>query len=122
MEIGVTLGQIRLSYSGKVLYTGVSEPGAPGSVRCYKFGPFTGEYIEYQAHSAPLERLRVSYDDTHIFTVGQDGCICIFEVKDRDLRRRERELIGITLSEEVIVTKGDIDDYNMQIETLNSQM
>jgi hypothetical protein len=104
------------------LYTGLAEPGRPGTIRCYKFSPFTGEYAEYQAHAAPIERLRVSFDDTHLFTVGQDGVVCMFEVKDRDLRKRERELIGITVSEELIITKGEIDDFYMQIETLNSQM
>ena len=75
-----------------MLFTGLNEQVWPGSIRCYKFEPFSGEYVEYQAHSKPVERLRVSYDDTHLFSVGQDGTVCIFEVKDRELRRREREL------------------------------
>ena len=113
---GITLGQVLLSFSGKVLYTGVSEPNRPGAIRAYKWDPFTEDYTEYQAHSNQVERLRVSYDDSHLFSVGQDGCVCIFEVKDRELKRRERELVGITLSEELIITRTDIQELNGQIE------
>lgn len=104
------------------MYTGVAEAGRPGAIRAYKWEPFTGDFIEYQAHSEPVERMRVSYDDTHLFSVGKDGCVCIFEVKDRELRHRTTKLQGITLSDELIITKGDIQDFNIQIETLQNSI
>ena len=103
-----------------MLFTGLNDPSQPGSIRCYKFEPFSGDYVEYQAHSKAIERIRVSYDDTHLFSVGQDGTVCIFEVKDRELKRRERELKGITLSDEMIIMKNEIDDFHVQIDNLSS--
>jgi len=43
---------------------------------------------EVQAHSLPVERMRLSYDNTVLFTSGQDGLVCMFEVKDRDFKLR----------------------------------
>ena len=100
--------------------TGVNDPGHPGSIRCYPFNPFDHKATEYQAHAGAVERIAMSYDDTHLFSIGSDGTLCIFEVKDRDMRRRERELIGMVLSNELIITKGEIDDFIIQIETLKA--
>ena len=39
---------------------------------------------EIQAHTKKIERMRLSYDNHHLFTVGADGCFYIHDVKDRD--------------------------------------
>jgi len=33
-----------------------------------------------RAHSAAVTRMCVSFDDNYLFTVAEDGCLCIFEV------------------------------------------
>jgi hypothetical protein len=69
-----------------LLLSGLAEPEKPGALRAYKFDPMDGDFLEVQAHSKPIERIRISCDDAYIFTVGQDGCLFIFEIKDREYR------------------------------------
>lgn len=38
---------------------------------------------DYLAHSAPITRVRVSFDDNYLFTVGEDGCLCIFQMEQK---------------------------------------
>ena len=118
LDTGAMLSQLCLSNSGKILFAGVSDPQKTGSVRCYKFSPLTGDYSEFQAHQKGIERMRVSYDDCFLFTAGQDGSVIIWEIKDKDIRalRREKESIGLPLSEEILITKAEIEELHQQIE------
>merc|ERR1719223_1555700 len=78
-ESNMMLGQLALANSGKTLFAGVTEPDCPGSLRCYEF-PLNSAFVEYQAHSAPVSRIRVTYDDQFLFSAGEDGCLCIWDV------------------------------------------
>lgn len=120
IETGMVLSAITLSHSGKLLFAGVGEPDHAGAVRVYNFSPLTGDFVHYAAHSGPVERLCVSYDDCHLFSVGADGCLIIFEIKDRDIRalKREREALGLPPAEEVLITKPDVEELHQQIENL----
>lgn len=48
-------GAIAILSSGRVFFTGVSVPGLPGSIRCYK-APLTGEYGKHTCHAGEQER------------------------------------------------------------------
>ncbi|GMF42028.1 unnamed protein product [Phytophthora fragariaefolia] len=80
-----TLGQLVLSGSQRLLFGAGSEPDRPGAIRAFKF-PLTGESTEFQCLSAPVTRLRVSFDDQFLFAAGEDGAVCIFEVRDKEGR------------------------------------
>ena len=54
----------------------------PGSIQVIRY-PFE-KVAEVQAHSLPVERLRISYDNLLLFSAGQDGVFCVFEVKVKD--------------------------------------
>ncbi|KAJ0409484.1 hypothetical protein P43SY_002374 [Pythium insidiosum] len=135
------LGQIVLSHSQRMLFGGTAEPDRPGAVRSFKF-PLTGESIEFQCLSAPVTRLRISFDDMFLFAAGEDGCVCIFEIRDKEGRPRVKDgaagagatassaragaAIASTLgtggaelyhlssnfSEEILVTKSDLEEKN----------
>jgi WD40 repeat protein len=124
LDTGLLISQLCLSPSGKILFAGIGEPERPGAVRCYKFSPLTGDYSEYQAHSAPIERMRVSADDCYLFTVAEDGCVIIYEIKDKEIRsmKREREIATLTYAEEILITKPDIEELNQQMENLKQQL
>jgi hypothetical protein len=64
--------------------------------------------------------MRVSHDDSYLYTVGADGCICVFDIKGREHTgfRREKDMTIIPPSEEIIITKAEVDELNLQIETL----
>ena len=64
---------------------GTQEQNKPGSVQVIRH-PFEKTF-EIQAHSLPVEQMRVSYDNTTLFTCSQDGSICVFSIQDRDKKK-----------------------------------
>ena len=118
-DTGVVLTQVALPNNARTLFT-ASETGA---VRSYKF-PLTGEYQEYQSHSAAITRLRVSHDDTMLFCVSEDGCLAVFDVRDKEGRvsgKRDKEL-PVVFAEEVLVTKSDLEEKKSRMAELETQV
>ncbi|TMW62220.1 hypothetical protein Poli38472_009713 [Pythium oligandrum] len=129
------LGQIVLSTSQRMLFGATAESERPGAVRSFKF-PLTGESIEFQCLSAPVTRLCISYDDGFLFAAGEDGAVCIFEIRDKEGRPRMKEGTASSgtssrsgtvttagsngsdfhhwshFSEEILVTKSDLEEKN----------
>lgn len=122
LDTGVTIKQIAITHNGKFLVAGVSEAEKPGALRIYKFDPFNGEYFEIQAHALPIVRIRITYDDTYIFSAGQDGSLVIYEIRDKDFRslKREKEGYGLPFAEEILITKSEIEDLNNEILNLQT--
>ena len=75
--------------------------------------PFDKEKpFEIQAHSLPVERIRVSFDGNYLFSVGQDGVFCIFDIKDKDPNKKKKEeSIPIIIAEEILIPKAERDRY-----------
>ena len=70
---------------------------------------------EVMAHSKPIERLRLTIDNSHLFSVGKDGLVCIFDVKDRDIRMRQSDMMfPLEFSQEILTEK--IEMASMQNE------
>ena len=63
-----------------MMFTGDSD----GSVRAYKL-PLTkgAEYQEQHCTRGPISRLALNFDETLLFVGSSDGCVCVFDVKDR---------------------------------------
>ena len=40
--------------------------------------------LEVQAHSQQIERMRLNYDNSKLFSIGIDGTLACFSVKDLD--------------------------------------
>jgi WD40 repeat protein len=76
--------QISMTHNQKLFFVGMGEPKMPGSVKYYKLPFTTGECMEMQAHSEEIKRMKVSSDDKYLFTVGKDGCVIIYEIKERE--------------------------------------
>jgi WD40 repeat protein len=128
LECGVVIGQLVLSHSQKMLFAGTSEPGKPGCVRSYKY-PLTGDFTEYQCLSAPISRLRISFDDQYVFAAGEDGALCIFEVRDKEGRppRLRDGGSGVrdntqVYAEEILVTKSDLEEKNSLMTELKNKV
>ena len=68
------------------------------------------EYVgEVQAHAGPIERMRLSYNNDWLFTVGKDCCIMIHEVKDRDPRAgfvRRAQDPNLMYSDDILTEKS----------------
>lgn len=80
---------------------------------------------EVQAHSSPIERMRLSFDGNYLFTVGQDGCLIIFDVKERSERgtvKNVKENMSLAFSEEILTEKQEIDGYITEKENLENDL
>lgn len=109
LETGSQISQILLSANGKILFGGSSDEGKPGSVHIYRT-PLE-KVTEVQAHSKPIERMRLSFDNDFLFTAGQDGCIIVHSVKDRGQGGLKREARKLKPSEEILTEKDEIQGY-----------
>jgi hypothetical protein len=65
-------------HGGRAMFCGVHENDRPGSIQIINFA--YEKIFEVQAHSAPLERLRISPDNQYIYSTGQDYMLAIFNV------------------------------------------
>ena len=94
-----------------------------GAIRSMKspFGTDAGVFQEHAAHSGPITRLRVSYDENFLFSVGEDGCFFIFKIYDKDnkIQKREREMV---FADEILVTKSDLEEKNSMMGELKTRV
>jgi cilia- and flagella-associated protein 57 len=109
--------QVILSHSGRMLFTGADN----GTVQSWKF-PLSHEYQEYQCHSRAVTRMCITYDDTHLFTVSDDGCLVIIDVRDKEIRAAKRDKEMLAFSEEILVTKSDLDEKTAQMSDLTNKV
>lgn len=127
-EINTQLSQLQVTHNGKALLAGVGEDGKPGSIYVFKVGETsTGEakmekINVVQAHSKQIERLKLSYDNHHLFSAGQDGCLIIHDVKDRDPKGKSKERECLPFSDEILTEKNEIDQINQEIEQLTNDL
>lgn len=89
-----------------------------GAVRCILFTtPTNNKFYDYPAHDEQgIEKLRVSYDDKYLITAGRDGCVLLFEIKDKDARGMRLKEGYAKNSEEILVTRQDLDDIKNTID------
>lgn len=52
-----------------------------------QLGASSAEPQLYQCHASELSCMRLSHDGTYLFTAGEDGSLCMFEVSARDVDR-----------------------------------
>lgn len=119
VESNAIIGQLALANSTRALFAGVAEPELPGAVRCYAY-PLDGDYVEYQAHAAPVSRVRITFDENFVFSVGEDGCLVIFDVIRRNPPRQRDGFSGF--ADEILVTKTFLDNKQTQITELDKQV
>lgn len=120
LESNATLGQLALAYQAKALFAGVAEPDMPGPLRVYNF-PLDGDYVEYQAHSQGVARIRITQDEQHLFSAGDDGCLIIFEIKKKVPSKRDKEG-ALGFADEILVTKAFLDDKQAALLDLERQV
>eukprot|EP00930_Biecheleria_cincta_P085307 TRINITY_DN746_c0_g1_i2.p1 TRINITY_DN746_c0_g1~~TRINITY_DN746_c0_g1_i2.p1 ORF type:complete len:1283 (-),score=294.40 TRINITY_DN746_c0_g1_i2:68-3874(-) len=128
LESNVALGQLALATQTRALIAGVAEPDLPGSLRCFTF-PLNGDWTEYQAHSAPVSRIRITWDELFLFSAGDDGCLCIFELRKAGSKAGQNREAALGYADEILVTRAFLDDkqavlldLERQVEELNSRI
>ncbi|XP_019645355.1 PREDICTED: cilia- and flagella-associated protein 57-like [Branchiostoma belcheri] len=112
------LTQVAMSHSGRMLFAGTSN----GTLRSLKF-PLTvpGEWQEYQAHSSPITKMHITYDDQYLITASDDACIMIWKITDKEGRglKGNKE---ITYAEEILITKSDLEEKNQVMAELKTRV
>ena len=98
----------------------MGEEGRPGAVQIFSLP--LNKINEVQAHSKPIERMKLSFDNNYLFTGGQDGLLIIHDIKDRDPRgaKREREGLGLPYSDEILTEKAEIEAFITEKEGLEN--
>lgn len=120
-EAGVNVSQLVLMHGARAFFAGVAEDDKPGSIQVLRH-PWD-KVFEVQAHSLPVERLRISFDNQVLFSSGHDGVLCIFDVKDKDPKgKKDKENIQIHLSEEILIPKAERDKYIADIDHLRASI
>uniref|UniRef100_A0A8C7F2S6 Cilia and flagella associated protein 57 n=1 Tax=Oncorhynchus kisutch TaxID=8019 RepID=A0A8C7F2S6_ONCKI len=109
---------IAMSRSGRTLFTGTSI----GTIRAIKY-PLSNQkdWIEYQAHSSPVTKMVITFDDQYLLTVSEDGCLLIWKIIDKEGRglKRDKE---ITYAEEILITKSDLEEKNQVMLELKTRV
>lgn len=102
-EAGVNISQISIMHGGRALFAGVSENEKPGSIQVIDF-EFKKLY-EIQAHSLPVERLRVSYDNAHLYSAGQDGMFGVYQIIDNTPGKKDSKehTSNVNISPEILM-------------------
>ena len=69
-----------------------------GGVRAMKF-PLSdpGKFNETQAHHGAVTRIKITYDDQYLITTGEDACVFMFKITDKEGK-------GLKLEREVRLT------------------
>ncbi|KAK5665187.1 hypothetical protein QVD99_008034 [Batrachochytrium dendrobatidis] len=118
-ESDIVPSQIAISNSGRMLFVGSST----GTIRTLKF-PFGDhcDYQEHQAHSAPITKMRVSYDDQFLFSTSEDGCVYMFRIADKDERNGLKKEKAILFADEILITKSDLEEKTVLMAELQRNL
>uniref|UniRef100_A0A3Q4HXN8 Cilia and flagella associated protein 57 n=1 Tax=Neolamprologus brichardi TaxID=32507 RepID=A0A3Q4HXN8_NEOBR len=97
---------LAVSHSGRVVFTGTSS----GTVRAIKYPlPIQKEWMTYQAHSGPVTKMAITYDDQFLLTVSEDGCLLIWKIIDKEGRGLKINK-HIVHTEEILITRSDLEE------------
>ena len=119
MDAGVTFADIIITRKEHYFIAGIEEKQKPGALRVYNF-PLTGDFAEVEAHSAEVRKLRVSYNDKYVFSVGADGCFIIYELRDTKPGKGDKEEIRIVYSTEILYSRKELNTRYMEKEALEN--
>eukprot|EP00826_Nyctotherus_ovalis_P039682 TRINITY_DN3830_c0_g1_i7.p1 TRINITY_DN3830_c0_g1~~TRINITY_DN3830_c0_g1_i7.p1 ORF type:complete len:637 (+),score=288.51 TRINITY_DN3830_c0_g1_i7:225-2135(+) len=113
MDAGTTLGNLVIAKTLEWMVAGVEEKQRPGTLRVYKY-PLNGDFIEVEAHAAEVKKIRTSYNDRYLFSVGGDGTLFVFEIK----RSAKAEDIRIVHSNDILYDRKELEYKVKEIEQL----
>jgi cilia- and flagella-associated protein 57 len=111
--------QIVISNSGKMMFVGCST----GSIRSLRY-PFSdqNDFQEHHAHSKPITKMRISYDDQYLFTTSEDGCLFVFKIADKDEQRGIKKEKVTVFADEILITKSDLEEKNVLMTELQRNL
>ena len=129
-EENVTYSQILCGYMRRVLVAGVAESDRPGSIQIFRYDSQTQDKerlykaLEVQAHSKQIERMRLNYDNSKLFSIGLDGVLACFSMRDNDpvSKTNAQNQPPVEFSEEILIEKNKLDQTNKRIQDLKQEI
>lgn len=79
--------------------------------------------MDVQAHSKAIERMKLNFDHSKLFTVGADGVVGIFTIHDKETSKKSAaHFPAIQFSEEILIEKKRRDELQSEIQRLNEDI
>eukprot|EP01063_Lacrimia_lanifica_P009665 TRINITY_DN16595_c0_g1_i1.p1 TRINITY_DN16595_c0_g1~~TRINITY_DN16595_c0_g1_i1.p1 ORF type:complete len:1239 (+),score=580.13 TRINITY_DN16595_c0_g1_i1:149-3865(+) len=72
------------------------------------------------AHGSPVVKVALSFDESVLFSVGEDGALWMFDIKEKDSRATSKR--EITYTEEILISKADLEEKNTFIGDLKNKV
>jgi hypothetical protein len=126
-DVGV-MGQLAMPRSGRLLFTGTSKVNRPSMIMAMKV-PLTGDTPPLPCLSGPVTRMCSAFDGSHIFVAGSDGCLIIYEVKEKDFAGKSLgamsrdDTTGRPIyASEILVTRTDIEEQASAMREMQSKV
>ena len=107
--------QLVMSNNGQMLFSGSKD----GKITSFSH-PIGNDKITINCHTAQITSMAISFDDSLLFTTGEDGVLCIFNIRDKD--NRVRTLERTFFSEEVMTTRNEIEEKAGQLRTAEAEL
>lgn len=80
--MGASVGAFAVTRNQSRLFVGLNE--GPGVIRAYSYSPLSSDYFALNAHEKGITRMRLTHDDSYLYSVGQDGVLCVFGISSHD--------------------------------------
>jgi WD40 repeat protein len=126
-DVGV-MGQLAMPRSGRLLFTGTSKVNRPSMIMAMKV-PLTGDTPPLPCLSGPVTRMCSAFDGSRIFVAGSDGCLIIYEVKEKDFAGKSLgamsrdDTTGRPIyASEILVTRTDIEEQASAMREMQSKV
>jgi WD40 repeat protein len=116
--VETVLGQIVMSSSGKTMLVG-TEKGAIRSVKFPLSAPWEGS--SNPSHFGPVNKMRVSNDDEFLFSVGDDGCLFTYKIREKDIRGGHKAKEAVW-ADEILITKSDLEEKNQTLDEKKTEV
>jgi hypothetical protein len=110
--------QVVVSSSGKTMIGG-TERGAIRSIKFPLSTPWEG--TSAPSHYGAITRMRISNDDQYLFSVGEDGCLFTYRIRERDTRGGHKPKEPLW-ADEILITKSDLEEKNQTLEEKQTQV
>jgi WD40 repeat protein len=116
MDLSEVPGQVAISKGLEYFFIGIEDENKPGSVRCYKYPMNANEYTNIPAHAKEVRKMKVSPSGRHLFTAGEDGCLILYAISERN-----RTQGYIEYSKEVLTDRQQLNELQQRLEELQKK-
>jgi hypothetical protein len=111
-----------------MVVAGTSKINRPSMIMAMKV-PLTSDTPPLPCLSGPVTRMCSSFDGSHVFVAGSDGCLIIYEVKEKDFAGKSLGAMGRDdttgrpiYAQEILVTRTDIEEQASAMREMQSKV